>query len=69
LARGRRCLILSQWKEHCQALARGLAEKGRTPFILNGGMGKKERVAVLKAIQETPRDKVISGKTRFLPFF
>lgn len=57
LGRGRRCLILSQWKEHCQALARGLDEKGKTPFILNGGMGKKERVAILKAIQETPPDK------------
>lgn len=57
LARGRRCLILSQWKEHCQLLARGLAEKGKTPFVLNGGMGKKERTAILKAIQETPRDK------------
>ena len=57
LARGRRCLILSQWKEHCQLLARGLAEKGKTPFVLNGGMGKKERTAILNAIQETPRDK------------
>lgn len=57
LGRGRRCLILSQWKEHCQALARGLSEKGKTPFILNGGMGKKERVAILKAIEETPSDK------------
>lgn len=57
LARGRRCLILSQWKEHCQSLARGLAEKGKTPFVLNGGMGKKERTAILNAIQETPRDK------------
>ncbi len=57
LARGRRCLILSQWKEHCQLLARGLAERGKTPFILNGGMGKKERTVILNAIQETPRDK------------
>ncbi len=57
LGRGRRCLILSQWKEHCQALARGLIEKGKTPFILSGGMGKKERVSILKEIQETPRDK------------
>ncbi len=57
LSRGRRCLILSQWKEHCRSLARELGEKGKTPFILNGGMGKKERVAILKAIQETPPDK------------
>lgn len=57
LAQGRRCLILSQWKEHCQALARGLAAKGRAPFVLNGGMGKKERTAILQAIQATPRDQ------------
>ena len=57
LGRGRRCLILSQWKEHCQLLAHALTEKGKTPFILNGGMGKKERVAIVKAIQETPPDQ------------
>lgn len=57
LGRGRRCLILSQWKEHCQSLARGLVEKGQTPFILNGGLGKKERVAILKAIEEMPPDQ------------
>jgi len=57
LARGRRCLILSQWKEHCRLIARGLAEKGKTPFVLNGGMGKKERTAILNAVKETPRDK------------
>ena len=50
-------LILSHWKEHCQALADKLAQKGKTPFILSGGLGKKERTAMLKAIQETPRDK------------
>lgn len=32
-------------------------QKGKAPFILSGGLGKKERTAMLKAIQETPRDK------------
>lgn len=57
LRRGRRCLILSHWKEHCQALADKLLKEGRPPFVLSGGMGKKERAAILKAIQETPCDK------------
>jgi len=57
LSRGRRCLILSHRREHCRLLAEKLAKKGRSPFTLNGSQGKKERVAILKAIQETPPDK------------
>ena len=57
LSRGRRCLILSHRKEHCRLLAERLSQKGKTTFILNGGQGKKERAAILKAIQETPQDK------------
>ncbi|MBI4397277.1 MAG: DEAD/DEAH box helicase family protein [Elusimicrobia bacterium] len=57
LSRGRRCLILSHRREHCRLLAERLSQKGKSPFILNGGQGKKERVATLKAIQETPQDK------------
>ncbi len=56
LGRGRRCLILSQWKEHCHALAQRLRDQGKTPFVLSGGRGKKERATILNAIQETPRD-------------
>lgn len=57
LSRGRRCLILSHRKEHCRLLAERLCQKGKPPFILSGGQGKKERVATLKAIQETPQDQ------------
>lgn len=57
LAQGRRCLLLSHWKEHCLILADKLSQKGKTPFILSGGMGKKERTAILKSIQEAPPDK------------
>ncbi len=51
---GRRCLVLSQWKEHVRWFERALKEKGRTPFVLSGELGKKERAAILRAIQEKP---------------
>ncbi|MBU2575248.1 MAG: DEAD/DEAH box helicase [Elusimicrobia bacterium] len=57
LKQGRRCLVLSQWNEHCRALADKLARKGTTPFVLSGTQGKKERAAILKSIQDTPPDK------------
>jgi superfamily II DNA or RNA helicase len=57
LSRGRRCLILSHRREHCRILAEKLTAKGKAPLVLNGGQGKKERVAILKAIQETPENK------------
>jgi superfamily II DNA or RNA helicase len=57
LDRGRRCLILSQWKEHCEALADSLVRKGRSPFVLSGTVGKKKRSAILNSIQETGPDK------------
>ncbi len=57
LSRGRRCLILSHRKQHCQILAERLTQKGKAPFVLNGGQGKKERTTIIKAIQETPQDQ------------
>lgn len=52
--KGRRCLVLSQRKDHCAALAAKFLEKGRQAFVLSGVQGKKERVAILKDIQGTP---------------
>jgi superfamily II DNA or RNA helicase len=57
VGRGRCCLILSQRKLHCQLLAERLMQKGKAPFVLNGGQGKKERTGIIKAIQETPQDR------------
>ncbi len=57
LAQGRRCLILSHWKEHCELLADGLRERGKTPLVLSGTLGKKTRSAMLKSLQDTPFDK------------
>ena len=57
LAQGRRCLILSHWKEHCELLANGLAQSGKTPLVLRGTLGKKRRSAILKSIQDISPDK------------
>jgi superfamily II DNA or RNA helicase len=57
LNQGRRCLILSHWKEHCELLADGLRECGKTPLVLSGTLGKKTRSAMLRSLQDTPSDK------------
>ena len=54
LAEGRRCLVLSQWKEHCNLLAEGLRSRGFSPVVLEGGLGKRARAALLEEIERTP---------------
>ncbi|SDY89122.1 hypothetical protein SAMN05661080_04929 [Modestobacter sp. DSM 44400] len=39
LARGRHCLVLTQWTDHLDRLAAALREHGHDPVILRGGMG------------------------------
>jgi len=57
LTDGRRCLILSHWKEHCELLAAGLREHGKTPLVLSGTLSKKTRSAMLASLQNTPSDQ------------
>jgi superfamily II DNA or RNA helicase len=57
LNQGRRCLILSHWKEHCELLADGLRERGKTPLVLSGTLGKKTRSAMLRSLQDKRSDK------------
>jgi len=57
LTEGRRCLILSHWKEHCELIADGLRERGKTPLVLSGTQGKKTRSAMLRSLEDTPFDK------------
>jgi superfamily II DNA or RNA helicase len=52
LSQGRKCLILSQRKEHCRLLAESLKQKGKSPFLLSGTVGKKERTAIVKEIKD-----------------
>jgi len=68
ISRGRRCLILSQRKEHCQVLADGLAKHGKDPFLLTGDLGKKERTAIVENVRSLPPDKdlVIVATGQFL---
>ena len=57
LAEGRRCLVLSQWKEHCRLLADGVRARGASPLVLEGGLGKRARAAILEQIDNTPPDE------------
>ena len=57
LAEGRRCLVLSQWKQHCHALAERLQSRDISPLILEGGLGKRARAALLDQIEKTPTDE------------
>jgi len=57
LTDGRRCLILSHWKEHCELLAAGLRKHGKTPLVLSGTLSKKTRSAMLASLQNTPSDQ------------
>jgi superfamily II DNA or RNA helicase len=55
VAEGRRCLVLSQWKQHCHALAERLQSREISPLILEGGLGKRARAAIFAQIESTPR--------------
>ncbi len=59
LAEGRRCLVLSQWKKHCHALAARLQSKGVPPLLLEGGIGKRARAALLAQIENTSRSDAL----------
>lgn len=43
LARGRNCLVLTQWVTHMTHLASKLRDHGHDPVMLRGGMGAKAR--------------------------
>ncbi|MGQ0671082.1 MAG: hypothetical protein ACT4PO_15720 [Actinomycetota bacterium] len=61
LATGRRCLVFSQWKEHVERLAQCLREAGKEPFVLEGGLGKKARTAILEAVgRARPEDAFVT---------
>ncbi len=59
LMEGRKCLVLSQRKEHCHRLAELLKEAGKSPQLLTGDTGKKERSAIMQGIMEASPDAEI----------
>ena len=56
LDEGRCCLVLSQWTEHCHLLANQLRARGVSPLVLEGSLGKRARVAIIRQIEESPLD-------------
>src|SRR6266540_98024 len=57
LAQGRRCLVLSQWKQHVHRLAQRLQDAGTQPIVLEGGLATKTRDRLLAAVQATLPDQ------------
>mgnify|MGYP000353688417 CR=1 FL=1 len=57
LGEGRRCLVLSQWKQHCHLLAEAIRDRDVSPLVLEGGLGKRARTALLGQIESTPPDE------------
>jgi superfamily II DNA or RNA helicase len=54
LARGRHCLVLTQWTAHLDKIALALRDSGADPVVLRGGMGAKARAAALARLQPDP---------------
>lgn len=51
-ARGRNCLVLTQWTEHLSSVVSMLSARGMSPFVLQGGMGKKARAKVMADLDD-----------------
>lgn len=54
LARGRNCLVLTNWTGHLETIADGPRALGHDPVILKGGMGAKDRAAALARLAPQP---------------
>jgi superfamily II DNA or RNA helicase len=54
VARGRHCLVLTQWVAHLHNLAEALQAMGYDPVVLRGGLGAKTRAAALSRLQVQP---------------
>lgn len=57
LHQGRRCLVLSERRTHCEALAERLTEASARPFVLNGSIPAKTRATVTEAVRTAPLDQ------------
>jgi superfamily II DNA or RNA helicase len=50
VARGRHCLVLTQWTAHVEVLATSLRDAGHEPVVLRGGMGAGQRRGALELL-------------------
>jgi superfamily II DNA or RNA helicase len=56
LASGRRCLILSERKEHCRDFAARLRAQGHKPIVLEGGLPKRTQKELIEAVRAEAAD-------------
>lgn len=63
LARGRHCLVLTQWTAHVEILASSLRNAGHETVVLRGGMGAGQRRSALEQLgsARTPKLVVATG--------
>ncbi len=54
---GRNCLVLTQWTEHVESIAKALRDVGLEPLVLYGGMPKKQRAAVVEQLNSGSADR------------
>lgn len=57
VARGRRCLVLSERKEHVRKLSERLRDCGKAPLVVDGGLRKKDRDVIFESIRRAPPDQ------------
>ncbi|HLD68916.1 MAG TPA: DEAD/DEAH box helicase family protein, partial [Pseudomonas sp.] len=55
-SQGRKVLVLTERTEHLEALLAALPGDGTAPFVLHGRMSKKQRAAVVSALEALPAD-------------
>lgn len=53
---GRKVLVLTERTEHLDAILAALAQKIPAPFVLHGRMSRKQRAAVITALEALPSD-------------
>lgn len=58
-ARGRHCLVLTQWTRHLERLTEALQDRGHEPVVLRGGMGTKQRAAAMAQLVDLPADRLL----------
>jgi len=60
VARGRNCLVLTQWTEHLVRIEELLRERGVAPHVLRGGIGKKAHGSIVSELASAkPGDGVV----------
>ena len=63
LARGRNCVVLTQWTKHVDLLASALEAHGLAPVVLKGGMSVKARAAALAELDPQPGRPILAVAT------